>query len=332
MNPDDRIGHLRHASAQRHGPLQGIPHFVRVLREQSAALERQVRGQRELLDITESILATLDGRAVLESITDRLGGLVDCDNIAIEIVDPSTGLLTPLTARGVHADSYLQPWEVGETGINAALCGHWNCPVLLVTGDEATCKESRELLGDGLTTVAVKKGLTRFSARQIPPSRAREMIEEGARQALRNLKAVAPYKPGAPSEIVVEVVSSDKLDKFLLGQQAALQEERLTYVHQAESLQAEADQLAAEREPGDVQFDEESGEGDTLAVERERDLALSFQARGAVDEIDAALAKILDGSYGICEQCGATIPRERLRAIPYAALCVQCKSMGLGRR
>ena len=44
------------------------------LREQSAALERQVRGQRELLQITESILTTLDGRAVLESITERLGG------------------------------------------------------------------------------------------------------------------------------------------------------------------------------------------------------------------------------------------------------------------
>ena len=73
------------------------------LREQSAALERQLRGQRELLQITESILTTLDGRAVLESITDRLGGLIACDNIAIEVVDPATGLLTPLTARGVHA-------------------------------------------------------------------------------------------------------------------------------------------------------------------------------------------------------------------------------------
>src|ERR671929_1882788 len=44
---------------------------------------------------------------------------------------------------------------VGETGINAALCGHWGCPVLLVTGDRATCREGRELLGDGLTTVEV---------------------------------------------------------------------------------------------------------------------------------------------------------------------------------
>ena len=37
--------------------------------------------------------------------------------------------------------------EVGEVGINAALCGTWGCPVLLVTGDEAVCRESTELLG-----------------------------------------------------------------------------------------------------------------------------------------------------------------------------------------
>src|SRR6516165_1008424 len=48
---------------------------------------------------------------------------------------------------------------VGETGINAALCGMWGCPVLLVTGDEAVCAEGRDLLGSGLTTVAVKRGL-----------------------------------------------------------------------------------------------------------------------------------------------------------------------------
>ncbi len=87
------------------------------LREQSAALERQVRSQRELLSITESILTTLDGRVVLESITDRIGDLIACDNIAIEVVDPATGLLTPLTARGIHAAQYLEPWELGETGV-----------------------------------------------------------------------------------------------------------------------------------------------------------------------------------------------------------------------
>src|SRR6478609_5565004 len=74
--------------------------------------------------------------------------------------------------------------EVGETGINAALCGTWGCPVLLVTGDDALCDEARDLLGPTLTTVAVKQGLGRFSARHIAPVRARAMIEEAAALAL----------------------------------------------------------------------------------------------------------------------------------------------------
>ncbi|HEV8281424.1 MAG TPA: diguanylate cyclase, partial [Candidatus Limnocylindrales bacterium] len=94
------------------------------LREQSTALERQVRSQRELLQITESILTTLDARAVLDGITERLGGLVVCDNIAIEIVDPATGLLTPLTARSIHAAAYLEPWAPGETGVATWVVEH----------------------------------------------------------------------------------------------------------------------------------------------------------------------------------------------------------------
>ena len=103
---------------------------------------------------------------------------------------------------------------VGEVGVNAALCGHYNCPILLVTGDEAVCRESKELLGDGLTTVAVKKGLTRYSARQIPPVRARQMIEEGAYQALQNLSAVEPYVLTSPTTITIEVDKVEKMDEF----------------------------------------------------------------------------------------------------------------------
>ncbi|MDQ6792197.1 MAG: M55 family metallopeptidase [Candidatus Dormibacteraeota bacterium] len=103
---------------------------------------------------------------------------------------------------------------VGETGINAALCGSWGCPVLLVSGDEAVCREARELLGKDLVTVRVKTGLGRFSARQLPARRARERIEEGARQALQNPTAVAAYDPGRPCEIEVEFVSTDAFDSF----------------------------------------------------------------------------------------------------------------------
>src|ERR687887_2778117 len=115
---------------------------------------------------------------------------------------------------------------VGETGINAALCGTWGCPVLLVTGDRATCAEARELLGDGLTTVAVKEGLGRYSARQIPPQRARELIEEGAREALGDLRAVEPYDPGRPCEIEVDLTSTDAADAYRPKQGAELVDPR----------------------------------------------------------------------------------------------------------
>jgi D-amino peptidase len=103
---------------------------------------------------------------------------------------------------------------VGETGINAALCGNWGCPVLLVTGDRAVCREGRELLGEGLTTVEVKEGLGRFSARNLPAVRARELIEDGAKRALKDLKAVAPYDPGRPCEIEIEFTSPDRLVEY----------------------------------------------------------------------------------------------------------------------
>ncbi len=63
--------------------------------------------------------------------------------------------------------------------------------------------------------------------------------------------------------------------KFLEAQREMLLEERARYTRQADRLASEAAALVEDLEPGDVQFDEESGEGDTIVVERERDLAMS---------------------------------------------------------
>ncbi len=120
--------------------------------------------------------------------------------------------------------------------------------------------------------------------------------------------------------------------KFLDVQRAALLSEREVYLRQATNLKAEADALVLDMDPGDVQFDEESGEGDTVQVERERDLVLSAQALQAVGEIDHALAKFDLGTYGICEVSGDPIPEERLDAIPWARERVEYKVGGLNRR
>jgi DnaK suppressor protein len=150
------------------------------------------------------------------------------------------------------------------------------------------------------------------------PAKAAKVAKEAP--APKPVKVPAPRKPSAA------------MLRFFEKQREKLLEERATYTHQAESLRLEAEQLAEEMEPGDIQFDEESGEGATMNVERERDLTLSAQASAAVDEINRALAKIEAGTYGLCEQCGQPIVRARLEALPYASLCVACKSGGLSRR
>jgi DnaK suppressor protein len=139
-------------------------------------------------------------------------------------------------------------------------------------------------------------------------------------------------KPKPPAPVKPKTGPYAKDIKFLEEISELLREERAIYQEQATSLRAEADSLALEREPGDVQFDEESGEGGTVTVDRERNLALSGQAALAVEEIDYATVRVTDKTYGYCERCFQPIPKPRLRALPYARLCVACKSGGLSRR
>jgi RNA polymerase-binding transcription factor DksA len=139
-------------------------------------------------------------------------------------------------------------------------------------------------------------------------------------------------KQKAPPPVRPKTGPYAKDTKFLEEVHDLLVADRAIYQEQATSLRAEADSLALEREPGDVQFDEESGEGGTVTVDRERNLALSGQALLAVEEIDDALKRIVDKTYGYCERCFQPIPKPRLRALPYARLCVACKSGGLSRR
>ncbi len=124
------------------------------------------------------------------------------------------GVLNHTVSSREWSDLRFNGTLVGETGINAALCGHWGTPVLMVTGDEATCREATELLGPGLVTVPVKRGLGRYSARQIPPQRARAMIEEGATRALRQPRAVRPFRLEPPVEITVDFTTTDLVDGY----------------------------------------------------------------------------------------------------------------------
>jgi RNA polymerase-binding protein DksA len=170
-------------------------------------------------------------------------------------------------------------------------------------------------------------------ARNTRPRKTAEVPVAEAPKGRRGGAATKTPPNAAPAVVAQKVVESANFPAKTLDKlRRLLEEERETYVRQARDLAAEAEALASEREPGDTQFDEESGEGDTLNVERERDLALSASATQAVEEIDRALRRMDAGNYGICERCGKKIAVARLEALPFAALCIECKSREERRR
>jgi DnaK suppressor protein len=77
---------------------------------------------------------------------------------------------------------------------------------------------------------------------------------------------------------------------------------------------------------GDIaSFDEEFADAGTATFERERDLSLSNNIRDLIEKIDHALGRIDKGDYGLCERCGRPIEKARIRALPYATLCIRDK-------
>jgi DnaK suppressor protein len=179
---------------------------------------------------------------------------------------------------------------------------------------------------------AAKKVPAKKAPAKAPAKKASAKVaapKKGAVAAKAPAKKVAPEKRVRARAPIGPYAAEPK---FLEEQRLILLSEGAVYRAQAQSLKAEADSLAQEREPGDVQFDEESGEGGTVTVDRERDLALSAQASAAVEEIEEALVRITKKTYGACERCHQPILKARLRALPYARLCVACKSGGLSRR
>ncbi len=107
-------------------------------------------------------------------------------------------------------NAYINEQPVGEVAITAALCGHFNCPIAFVSGDDITCNDAITLLGNDLTTAVVKKGLDRFAIRTLSPREAREKIEEGVCQALSRKQLPLPFKPTTPVTLTVEFTAPDE--------------------------------------------------------------------------------------------------------------------------
>ncbi len=125
------------------------------------------------------------------------------------------GVLCHTVSSEEWYDARINETLVGESGILAAIAGCWDVPAVFVSGDEATCREVRALLGPEVVTAQVKKGLGRFSALSMPPKDACSLIETGVARALSTRNWPKPYKPSStPVTFRVELASSDRVAAF----------------------------------------------------------------------------------------------------------------------
>lgn len=99
--------------------------------------------------------------------------------------------------------------ESGELAQCAAIAGHFGIPTIMVTGDEATCREARKFFGSGCVTVAVKRGIAREAAELYPFDQTRQALYEGARRAVTAIPQCQPYKLALPIEAKKEYLVFD---------------------------------------------------------------------------------------------------------------------------
>jgi RNA polymerase-binding protein DksA len=107
--------------------------------------------------------------------------------------------------------------------------------------------------------------------------------------------------------------------------QQMLLEERARVAGAIENLHRETPGSIEDQTGEETQFDNHLGDTATVTYEREMDYTLEENSEAVLGAIDRALGRIEAGTYGTCQRCGKPIAEERLEALPWAELCIQCK-------
>ena len=121
-------------------------------------------------------------------------------------------------------------------------------------------------------------------------------------------------------------------EKFIAKIVEIIAQEKARLNAQRQELLADAQEIVADDNgPREVQFDDESGEGANSAVERDKDLSMAGDLQEEIEKLDEALGRIKAKRYGLCERCHKKIPKERLEAVPFATMDVNCSKPGFVR-
>jgi D-amino peptidase len=130
----------------------------------------------------------------------------------------TTNAILDHTWSGRVSNVWLNGMLVGEIGLNAAVCGHFGVPVIMISGCRGACDEALSLLGD-VQTAVVKWASGRMGAECLPPSVAQQAIHDAALQAVQRYQAgqaPAPLQIETPVTLVVEFGHSNMVDPVVI--------------------------------------------------------------------------------------------------------------------
>lgn len=168
-----------------------------------------------------------------------------------------------------------------------------------------------------------------------PPTR-RTSATEARRSGAPTASAVPADVLDVPETVVAEptgVAGAPGLPPMRPGEEPWTAEEVAEVLAELEGDAARLHREISSAELGIADLLRDSGEGagddqadaGTKNFEREHEMAIANNARDMLTQTERALARLADGTYGICESCGEAVGKYRLQAFPRATLCMPCK-------
>ena len=120
------------------------------------------------------------------------------------------------TYPGSNIESlHVNDTEVGETQLNAGIAGHYNVPLIMVAGDQATCTEAKNI-NPNIATAQVKKAIGRTAADCIHPEKAHQLIKQTAKTAIQNISKIKPHKVTTPVTLTIRFTDARRADAAAL--------------------------------------------------------------------------------------------------------------------
>jgi RNA polymerase-binding protein DksA len=169
-----------------------------------------------------------------------------------------------------------------------------------------------------------KKTTPKAPARKTAKKPARKTTAGGPATGLGRGRDSVPGAAGPKK--VKSRARAVKFDKKQLAQiRQQLESERGNLLAQLEELTADSFDGTQSDMTGEVGLDDDFADAGSATFERERDLSIQNNVRDLIDQMNRAIQRIEDGNYGTCERCGNPIEAARLKALPHALLCMDCK-------